>query len=470
MPTATIEDIRKIIALSDLPDEHLKWIAERSEYHEYEDGTQLIKSGDPSDIMWLMFEGKVAFYMDMSGRQVHFYDFLNDAVSGGAGGLLPHSRMKTSPGFAYAVGKVRRLELHKKHFSELEQLNPELIQRLIGYMTERAKTFATTQMQHEKVNALGKLAAGIAHELSNPASAIDRISSELTKRLKRNYSLTEKLLQHKISMENLQSIHSMVEAKENDPLNNKKISTMQRLQKEEEITDWLQQQGMLGNHIAGETFAEAGFTGNDLEIIRNKVGVEAFIHSLHWLENLLSSQRVIKDMEEASRRISLLVNSMKSHVHMDRTNELQPTNIHIDIENTLTLLGFKLREKNIEIKKVFCSDMTDVPAYIGELNQVWTNLIDNAIFAMAKNGTLTIETSCDKKNATIRIIDNGAGIPTEMMSRIFDPFFSTKKVGEGTGIGLDIVSRIIKRHNGEIKVNSVTGRTEFSVYLPIFQK
>ncbi len=155
---------------------------------------------------------------------------------------------------------------------------------------------------------------------------------------------------------------------------------------------------------------------------------------------------------------------------MDRTNELQPTNIHQDIENTLTLLGFKLRNKNITVLKKFCSDMHDIPAYIGELNQVWTNIIDNAIYALSKDGQLTIETSCDARNVKVCIIDNGPGIPKDILSRIFDPFFTTKKVGEGTGIGLDIVNRVVKRHNGEIKVNSVPGRTEFSVCIPVVQK
>jgi len=325
-------------------------------------------------------------------------------------------------------------------------------------------------LQHEKVNALGMLAAGIAHELNNPASAIDRISSELIKRLKRNYELTEKLLQHRISAEHIQSIRSMVAAKENEPVTENKLSTLQRMEKEEEITDWLEEKGMLGNHIAGETFAEAGFTANDLEMIRGNVGREPFIHVLHWLENLLSSQRIIKDLGDASGRISNLVGAIKSHVHMDRTNELQTTDIHQDIENTLTLLGYKLREKNIEIIKEFCDDMPVVPAYVGELNQVWTNLIDNAIFALEKNGKLTIKTSCDAKNVKVYIIDNGSGIPKEIISRIFDPFFTTKKVGSGTGIGLDIVKRIVKHHNGEIKVNSIPGKTEFEVCILVLQK
>ena len=152
---------------------------------------------------------------------------------------------------------------------------------------------------------------------------------------------------------------------------------------------------------------------------------------------------------------------------MDRTNEMQPTNVHKDIDNTLTLLGYKLREKNITVKKKYCDNLPDVPAYIGELNQVWTNLIDNSIFAVEKNGEIDVETSCDNKNLTVRIIDNGSGIPKEIMSRIFDPFFTTKKVGQGTGIGLDLVNRIVKRHNGEIKVSSVPGRTEFAICIPL---
>src|SRR5262249_6208947 len=161
-----------------------------------------------------------------------------------------------------------------------------------------------------------------------------------------------------------------------------------------------------------------------------------------------------------------LVGAIKSHVHMDRTHELQPTNIHTDIENTITLLGYKLRDKNIEVKKKFCNDMTEVPAYVGELNQVWTNLIDNAIYAVPKGGELCVETICDPKNIQVNIIDNGSGIPEDIKSRIFDPFFTTKKMGEGTGIGLDIVNRIVKHHNGQIKVNSIPGRTEFEVCIP----
>lgn len=467
MQPVTIEELKKVIALSELPDEHLQWILERSELHEYEDGDIVVRTGDPAEYLWMIIEGKLRYYNDMNGTLVYYFTFENNAEVGGISGLIPHSRMKISNGCSYAAGKLRMLLLSKKYFGELEQLNPVFIQRLIGYMTERAKAFATIQLQHEKVGALGKLSAGIAHELNNPASAISRISNELTKRIKLNYELTEKLLQCKISSQIIQSIHKLTLEKETEP--KIKLTALQQMDKEDEMTEWLQKNGLAESRGIGETLSEFGFSILDFETILSKVNGEAFINLLQWLENLVTSQRIIKALEEASGRISNLVGAIKSHVHMDRTNDVQHTNIHNDIENTLTLLGHKLREKKISVKKDYSASLPEVEAYVGELNQVWTNIIDNAIYALDKNGELTIETSYDNKNVTVGITDNGSGIPGEIMSRIFDPFFTTKKVGQGTGIGLDLVNRIIKRHNGEIKVNSMPGKTEFVVSIPIKQ-
>lgn len=464
-PRATIEELKKVIALQDLPDEHIQWIIDRSEVWEYEDGAVIFRTGEPIDNMWIVLQGSVSFYMDVNGKLVPYFTFENNAQTGGVGGLLPYSRMKASPGFTYAIGKVRGLALHKKYFPEMEQLNPDFIQKLVGYMTERARYFATQQLQHEKVSALGQLAAGIAHELNNPASAINRISSELAKRLKQNYELTEKLLEHGINPQQIKSIRSAVQKKDSEK--KIKLSALERIEKEDALNDWLEKNNFNASKEISETFTEAGFTTADFETIRIHAGTDAFLHIVNWLDNLLSSQRIIKDIDDASCRISNLVGAIKSHVHMDRTNEMQPTNVHKDIDNTLTLLGYKLRDKNITVKKKYCDDLPDVPAYVGELNQVWTNLIDNSIFAVAKNGEIDIETTCDSKNLIVKVIDNGTGIPKEIMSRIFDPFFTTKKVGQGTGIGLDLVNRIVKHHNGEIKVNSVPGKTEFSICIPL---
>ena len=465
MKQITIEELKKVIALKDLPEEHLRWITDHSEPIEYEDGDIIAKTGDPAEWMYILIEGKVDFYLNVNGRLVYYYHFTNDEVTGGVSGLLPYSRMKVSPGNSISVGKIRGIKIHKKYFQELERLNPEFIQRLIGYMTERARFFASTQMQQEKVSALGNLAAGIAHELNNPASAINRISFDLTNRLFLNIELTEKMIKQKIDADHINYLRMKIEEKSSIPRN--KLSAVQRINKEDELMQWLQEKSFPADQQVVDTFTESGFSSEDLENFSNNIPKEELIQILLWIENLLSSKRIIKDLAEASARISNLVGAIKSHVHMDRTNEKQPTDLHQDIENTLTLLGYKLREKNILVNKSFCSDIAPLPAYVGELNQVWTNIIDNAIYAMDKGGELTVETKCDQKNVYVNIIDNGAGIPAEIISRIFDPFFTTKKVGDGTGLGLDIVQRIIKRHNGEIKVRSYPGKTEFHLCLPL---
>jgi len=469
METITIEELRVVTALKDMPDELLQWILEHSEYQEYEDGSIIGKFGEPAEWMWFMLEGKVEFYMNINGRLVYYFTFENDNLTGGVGGLIPYSRMKTFPGNSYATGKVSVMRLHKKHFHELEQLNPDFTQRLIGYMTERARTFATTQLQHEKVNALGKLAAGIAHELNNPAAAINSISNELTKRLYRNYELTENLLQSNVQSEQIQNIRKIVLKKEREFAQKIKLSVLQRMDMEDTLADWLDHNNIPESRAVAETFSEFGYSIEELESICSMAGNGAFMHVLQWLENLLSSQKIIADLDDASCRISDLVGAIKSHVHMDRIGDLLATNIHKDIENTITLLGHKLREKNITVKKKWFENMPPIPAYVGELNQVWTNIIDNAIYAMEKNGVLTVETCLENNEVRINIIDNGPGIPKEIMSRIFDPFFTTKKVGEGTGIGLDLVNRAMKHHRGRVKVSSEPGRTEFAVYLPVVQ-
>lgn len=467
MQTITIDEFKKVIALNGLPKEHLQWILDRSEPLEYEEGDIVARTGEPADWMFFIVEGKIDYYMNVNGKLVYYHTFMNDSDSGGVTGLLPYSRMKVYSGNSIVVERIRGLKLHKEYFQELEKLNPDFIQKLIGYMTERARFFATTKMQQEKVSALGNLAAGIAHELNNPASAITRISYELANRLFLNIELTEKMIRQNINADHIKYLRDKIEPK--DSSSKQKLSASQRMNKEDELMNWLEEKGLPADQQVVDTFTEAGFSGEDLEFLAGNVPNEDLVQILLWIENLLSSQRIIKDLGEASTRISNLVGAIKSHVHMDRTNEKQLTDIHKDIENTLTLLGYKLREKNIIVKKSFCDNLAEVPAYIGELNQVWTNIIDNAIYAVNQNGEINIETTCDKKNVNISIIDNGLGIPPEIISRIFDPFFTTKKVGEGTGIGLDLVQRIIKHHNGDIKVHSKPGRTEFLICLPLIQ-
>ncbi|MEM6264626.1 MAG: HAMP domain-containing sensor histidine kinase, partial [Bacteroidota bacterium] len=187
-------------------------------------------------------------------------------------------------------------------------------------------------------------------------------------------------------------------------------------------------------------------------------------------DNVLITERLVDEIEQASRRISDLVKSIKSYTHMDQAIQLDAVDIRPGIENTLTMLGHKLKKKQIEVDLEIPEDLPQVHGIVGELNQVWTNLLDNAIDALPKGGLINIKAFCLPDLVRVKLIDNGTGIPEEVQSRIFEPFFTTKGIGEGTGLGLDIVKKVLHNHKGSIDLNSEPGRTEFCISLPISKK
>jgi signal transduction histidine kinase len=466
---ATAEELRNVYAFRDLPDEMLEWVIEKAEYAEFNDGELIVGKDQPIDHMWILLSGSAHFYLDVNGSMVHYYNFENDEASGGVGGILPYSRMTKSPGYSYASGQIRSLLLHKRFFPELEKRSNLLIQRLISSMTNRARVFATIQLQQEKVSALGKLSAGIAHELNNPASAINRISHELTQRLVRNFDLTEKLLYHGVNHEHIHLFREILKERISVSPMTSKLPPVKRMELEDDTRDWLENRKIPHAAELSEAFVEMGVTIMELEQICELTGIKACADVLIWLENHITSQKIINDLEHASERISKLVGAVKSHVHMDRSSGIQTSDLRSDIENTLTLLGHKIREKSITIDRQYAEGLPMVECNPGELNQVWMNLVDNAIYAMSARGKLIIRLYPQNDDMKIHIIDDGQGISKEALPRIFDPFFTTKKVGEGTGIGLDLVHRIVKKHNGDIKVTSAPGCTEFVVCLPLKQ-
>lgn len=218
-----------------------------------------------------------------------------------------------------------------------------------------------------------------------------------------------------------------------------------------------------------ENFVEFGFSKADLEEFANLIPSQYLSPVLNWINNNLVTEKMVNDIQDASQRISDLVTSVKNFTHMDRGHDKEYTDVHSGIRNTLTMLTHKLRKGNVEVVEHYNTSLPLVKAYVGELNQVWTNLMDNALDAMEvnKKGTLEIKTERDKEFVKVSVIDNGPGIPADIKSRIFDPFFTTKEIGKGTGLGLDVVMRIVNQHKGSIKLNSVPGRTEFIVCFPI---
>ena len=247
------------------------------------------------------------------------------------------------------------------------------------------------------------------------------------------------------------------------------LTMMQRSSKEDDLLDWMDEYNIDNVQEVAENFVDFGFTTDDLDSFKKIMPNESMSAVFNWINNNLVTERMVMDIEEASRRIADLVSSVKNFTHMDQGHGKQYADIHNGIRSTLTMLQYKVRKGNIVLDEDFDNTLPQVNAMIGELNQVWTNLIDNALDAMEINGkgVLLIKTRRDNDNVVVTIADDGPGIPDELKSQIFDPFFTTKEVGKGTGLGLDVVTRIVKQHNGSIKVNSRPGKTEFIVEFPI---
>ncbi|MEL6823855.1 MAG: ATP-binding protein, partial [Calditrichota bacterium] len=245
------------------------------------------------------------------------------------------------------------------------------------------------------------------------------------------------------------------------------LSMMEKSEIEDEIADWLEDHGVEDGYEAADSLADFGFTIEDLEEIHSHLRDEDIPPVVNWLDNVLSTEKLVGEIDDAAKRISDLVKSVKGYTHMDEAPDRRRLSVKEGISSTLTMLNHKLKKKQVEVKLDMESDLPEINGFAGELNQVWTNLIDNAIDAIGENGELLIKGEKDREFVLLKFIDNGSGIPEEIQSKIFDPFFTTKSMNEGTGLGLDIVHRIIRNHNGDIKVESEPGHTEFQVCLPI---
>jgi signal transduction histidine kinase len=308
---------------------------------------------------------------------------------------------------------------------------------------------------------------GLAHELNNPASAIARGASSLQGKIKQMPVMFKQTAGLNIAPEKIDSINELLISKTHQT-NKPVLSMMDRADQEDELADWLADHDIRDFDIA-ENFTEFGFTPADLDHMNSCTPAPQLQVVLAWMNNYLLAEKMVSDIKESSQRISELVNSVKTFTHMDRDTDKQLLDIHAGIRNTLTMLNYKIKKGNIQVIEDFDLSLPQVRALAGELNQVWTNIIDNAVDAMEENGSgiLEIRTRQEGLFVCVYIKDNGPGIPQEVQSQVFDPFFTTKDMGKGTGLGLDVATRIIRQHNGTVKLTSVPGNTEFTVCFPI---
>jgi signal transduction histidine kinase len=459
--TRLISDLRRIKIFSDLPGEGLAWLAEKCEEIHIEPGAVFIHEGDPADNLFIILDGEIRF-QPSGGPDSPFYR----VPAGQVTGLLPYSRMTHYRGIGQAIVPTHGLVLHRDFFSELLQRMPQLGQRFVGLLADRIRETTRLETQRDKMAALGKLSAGLAHELNNPAAAAQRATANLRETLESVRGASIRLARHALSPEQRETILRFEsEASEYKPP--VPVDPLAQSDREEQIANWLEGRRVPDAWKIAPVLADVGVEVSSLEGLAAEVGDAVLTDALIRIASLISVVRLIGEIENSTRRISELVRAVKEYSHMDRP-AMEETDVHQGLENTLTMLGHQLK-RGIHVVREYDKSLPLICAYGGELNQIWTNLIDNAIEAMHGQGELCVRTTREVDSIVVEICDNGPGIPADVLPRIFDPFFTTKGVGEGTGLGLDTACRIARNHHGEIRVSSQPGDTRFQVYLPIVQ-
>jgi signal transduction histidine kinase len=311
--------------------------------------------------------------------------------------------------------------------------------------------------------SLGKLSAGLAHELNNPASAIERSASVLDDRLEDAERATRALGAARLTDSELQAVDNLRAACLAARVTGVR-TPIEQAEREETIAEWLASHGL--DTATAEALAETSVTLDALERIGEAVAGPALDAVLRWAAAGCSVRSLASDIQEAAMRISGLVTAVKGFTHMDRATVAQPVDLTQGLDNTVTVLRAKARSRSASVVVEAEPGLPAVRGFVGELNQIWSNLIDNALDAIPDGGRVEVRASREQRRVVVRVSDNGAGIPDEIRSRIFDPFFTTKPLGQGTGLGLDIVRRLVRHNDGEIAVESRPGWTEFRVVLP----
>jgi signal transduction histidine kinase len=452
-----IAALRKVPIFTDLPLEDLVWFLEQTMEFRFEPGDVLMMENSPANLMFVLLEGEIRGRREHGDTDAPTITIESPTVTG----LLPFSRLKNYALTIRAIVPVWGLAYPHSRFGELLQRLPDLSQRLVGMLTDRVRTYTQEQQQSQKLAALGKLSAGLAHELNNPSAAARRSASTLRDCLKRLRTSVRASAIGPEDCAKLAQREEMIRVQLTPPEFKDEFA---RVEREETIQSWLEAKGVQDAWQLAPLLTEANLSDAQLQTFAGVAG-DSLGPELTRFATLLEMDRISDELDTSTARISDLVKAIKEYSYMDQA-AMQEVDLTKSLETTLTIMHHKLK-RGIVVTREYAADVPKVMAYGSELNQVWTNLIDNAADAMKETGKLSIRTARDNDYVLVEIGDNGPGIPEQIQSRIFDPFFTTKGVGDGTGLGLDIAYRIIKKIKGLISVKSVPGDTRFEVRIPI---
>jgi signal transduction histidine kinase len=457
---AIVERLRAHRALGHAPRAELEWLAARGTIVTYQAGDVLLRAGIPSETMMAVLVGRFAIFVDKGQGPQLLFEF----KAGDVAGMLPFSRGARAPANVTVTEPSENLEMPASNFPEMIRECPVVTAACVHAMLDRARHFSTSDIRDEKLVSLGRLAAGLAHELGNPASAAVRSARSLDDALKDIEQASASLGAAGLSPDQ-RAVIERVRGRCFARLSGPALSPVARADREEELGAWLRAHGV--REDCAEPLAETSLKIAALDELAASVSGAALDAAIRWIAAGCLVRTLSAEIQMATSRIHQLVASVKGFTFMDHARIAEPVDIRAGLDDTFTMLASKTRANRVEVVLEIPDDLPRVETVGAELNQVWMNLVDNALDALKGGGRLTVLAGVESGKVAVRIRDDGPGIPPELVGMIFDPFFTTKDVGHGTGLGLDIVRRILQRIGAEITVESQPGKTEFRVMLPI---
>jgi signal transduction histidine kinase len=460
------EELRQTFLFEHLTEEQLQELAAAGSEVRVEAGETLFGEGEPADFLWVLLEGELELSRHVSGQKIILMTTHRRGVY--LGGMRAYGDAAGS-GYRATTRVLQTSRLFQLPSSELARLLWQwlpMAKHLLDGLFQTVEWIDSMVRERESLVALGTMAAGLAHELNNPAAAAVRAGDELRSTLRAMQDGLQDLARGGLSPGQLQAIFSLQVRALEAAREKSTLDPLSVADREDEINDWLNDRGMDDAWKLAPILVGAGVDVAWLEHVAQDVGPSALVPGLRWIGCSLTASSLLWQLEEATGRISALVHAVKEYTYMDRA-PVQEIDVHEGLENTLIMLGHKLKQ-GVEVVRDYDPSLPRIEAYGSELNQVWLNLVDNAIDAMGGSGQVQIRTARDGDGVLIEIADRGPGVPEDIRRRIFEPFFTTKEPGKGTGLGLDIARRIVvDRHGGELSLESVPGDTRFIVRLPL---
>lgn len=452
--------LQKVAQLQGLELREYEWLATHGTEVFADPGAIIFCEGDPANKMQIMLKGEIHVRREKAPASIFI------GRSGQLTGVLPYSRMKTYGGVGFAATSAWALEIDRSLFPQMLAAIPSMADRSVGVLLDRVREITRIEQQAEKLNALGKLAANLAHELNNPASAAQRAASGMLAEL-RGFGQERFALGHLcLSSERISEIDAWESAVRETAQRLDGAHQAEQSAREDLVSEWLRSKGIRNSWQIAPELAEQGVTPAQLDHLSEQLDSDALGVVLSQFASSLRAERIAGAMLHSTARIFDLIRAIKDYSYMDQA-PIQEINIPQSLENTLAMFGSRLA--NVEIIRDYAPDLPNISAYGSELNQVWTVLIENALDAIKDHGQIKLAVHLSGDMILTEITDNGPGVPQELQARIFEPFFTTKAPGSGLGLGLDTANRVIRMHRGYITVQSKPGKTCFQVRLPLQQ-